>query len=209
MKLQIALDTVDTGGAKALLERLDGLADIAEVGTPMLLHYGMEPVRALRAAFPGLVILADTKIMDAGEYEAAIAYEAGADIATVMGVTNDETVRGCVAAARKAGKKVMADMMCVERLADRAKELAALGVDYICVHAAVDIQARHDPYGELAVIQEAVGSACCAIAGGLSAETVSRVAPYAPEIVIVGNGVTGAADPKAAAKAIKDLLDGR
>lgn len=206
MRLQIALDTVNPEEAKELISRLGRWVDIVEIGTPMLLRYGMEPVKAIHAAFPELTVLADTKIMDAGEYEAAIAYEAGAEIATVMGVANNETIQGCVAAGKKAGKQVMADMMCVLDLETRARELVNLGVDTICVHTAVDIQSRHNPYEELTVIHRAVGNSRCAIAGGLCRETLENVIPYAPAIVIVGGGITGANDPKEAAMAIYSAL---
>jgi len=42
------------------------------------------PVREFKARFPGLQVFADTKIMDAGEYEASSAFAAGADYATVL-----------------------------------------------------------------------------------------------------------------------------
>ena len=44
---------------------------------------------------------ADLKIMDAGEHEANLAFNAGADIVTVLGVAHDETIRGVVRAARR------------------------------------------------------------------------------------------------------------
>ena len=39
--------------------------------------------------------------MDAGEHEANLAFNAGADIVTVLGVAHDETIRGVVRAARR------------------------------------------------------------------------------------------------------------
>lgn len=58
-------------------------------------------------------MLADLKIMDAGEHEASLAFAAGADIVTVLGLSADSTVSGAVAAARAAGggRLVMADMI--------------------------------------------------------------------------------------------------
>ena len=45
----------------------------------------MEPVRRIKERFPCLEVLCDTKIMDAGAYEARLAFEAGADYVTVLG----------------------------------------------------------------------------------------------------------------------------
>ena len=43
--------------------------------------------------------------------EAKSAYDAGADIVTTIGMTNDETCRGVVRAAHERGKEAMADMI--------------------------------------------------------------------------------------------------
>jgi 3-keto-L-gulonate-6-phosphate decarboxylase len=66
-------------------------------------------VRRLKAAFPESLLLADLKIMDAGEHEAGLGFGAGADIVTVLSAAHDETIRGCVRAARRSGgrKEIM------------------------------------------------------------------------------------------------------
>ena len=50
-------------------------------------------------------VLADLKIMDAGGYEVAKASEAGADIITVLGVSDDATIKGAVAEAPSKASK--------------------------------------------------------------------------------------------------------
>ena len=92
MKLQIALDDISMEAAMELLGKVKEYADIAEVGTPFLMEYGMEAVRRIHAGFPGLSVLCDGKIMDAGGYEAELAFRAGADYVTVLAVTDDRTI---------------------------------------------------------------------------------------------------------------------
>lgn len=53
-----------------ICEKVRSSIDIIEIGTPMIIEYSMSAVRAFRKAFPEKEILADAKIMDAGEYEA-------------------------------------------------------------------------------------------------------------------------------------------
>ena len=207
MKFQLAVDLGTVEEMLGILEKTADLIDIVEIGTPMILEYGMEPVRLVKKEFPGLIVLADTKIMDAGEHEAAIAFKAGADIATVMGVTNNETLSGAFRAAEAAGRRILVDMMCVPVLAGRAGELKDMGADYLCVHSAKDMQGRSNPYSDLVTVQEAVGSAYTAIAGGVSLEAVELLRRYKPEIVIVGGAVTGCSDVKAAAAEIRRALD--
>jgi len=206
MKLQLALDTVDVQTALTIIGKTIESIDIVEIGTPMIIEYGMEPVRAVKAKFPKLCVLADVKIMDAGAYEAKMAFDAGADIVTVMGFTHDETIVGAVESAKKAGGEILVDMMCVSDMAARAKQIVKLGARYVCVHTAVDVQATSNPYEELAVVQRAVGSSYAALAGGISITTVEKVLPYKPEIVIVGGGITSQPDIAAAAAAIRKVL---
>jgi 3-hexulose-6-phosphate synthase len=206
MKLQLALDTCNTEEALQIVGEVESSIDIVEIGTPMILEYGMEPVRKVSAQYPNKWVIADTKIMDAGEFEAEIAFNAGASIVSVMGITNDETIKGAVKAAKKANGKVLADMMCVTNLEERAKELVELGVDYICVHTAHDVQGTQSPFASLARVQRSVGSKKCAIAGGINKESVNKVIEYNPEVVIVGNGITGQVDKAEVAKTISDIL---
>ena len=88
--------------------------DIIEVGSPFIIEEGMRPVRIFKEKYPDCEILADTKIMDAGEYEAEETFKAGADYCTVLGVTDTLTIEGCVKAAKEYGKQTMVDMICVE-----------------------------------------------------------------------------------------------
>lgn len=206
VKLQIALDTCDTNQALTILHEIADEIDVIEVGTPMIIDFGMEPVRAIAKEFPDKQVLADTKIMDAGEFEAEIAFKAGAQIVTVMGITQNETIIGAVKAAKRFKGKVLADMMCVENLEERSKELVELGVEYICVHTAFDVQGTQSPFESLSRVQKSVGSQHTAIAGGLNVNSVHKVVPFEPEIMIVGNGITGQENRKESAQDIKKLL---
>ena len=157
MKLQIALDDISMEAAMELLGKVKEYADIAEVGTPFLMEYGMEAVRRIHAGFPGLSVLCDGKIMDAGGYEAELAFRAGADYVTVLAVTDDRTILDVAAAANKYGKKTVADMICVENLKERSRQLEELGVDVIAVHTGVDQQAAgRTPLQDLKELRSAV-----------------------------------------------------
>lgn len=120
-KMQLALDELGLDAALALAEQVRSYVDIIEAGTPLLLREGMRAVQALRNAFPEKEILADVKIMDAGEYEASIAFEAGADYCTVLGCTDLITIGGCLQAAQKYDRHVFVDMICVDDLAGRVR----------------------------------------------------------------------------------------
>ncbi|KZE73465.1 3-hexulose-6-phosphate synthase [Paenibacillus elgii] len=207
MELQLALDLVDIPGAKEVVAEVAEHIDIVEIGTPVVINEGLRAVKEIKEAFPALRVLADLKIMDAGGYEVMKASEAGADIITVLGVSDDSTIRGAVEEARKQNKKIMVDMINVKDIEGRAKEIDALGVDYICVHSGYDHQAAgKNSFEELMAIKRVVKQAKTAIAGGIKLNTLPEVIKANPDLVIVGGGITGQEDKKATAAEMKRLV---
>ncbi|WP_044477755.1 3-hexulose-6-phosphate synthase [Paenibacillus antibioticophila] len=207
MKLQLALDLVNIPDGIALVKEVESYVDIVEIGTPIVINEGLHAVKAMKDAFPHLEVLADLKIMDAGGYEIMKAAEAGADLVTVLGVSNDMTIKGAVEEAKKQNKKILVDMINVADLEKRAREVDALGVDYICVHTGYDQQAvGENPFEDLLTIKRAVTNAKTAVAGGIKLETLPEVIKAAPDLVIVGGGITGAEDKAAVASEIQRLI---
>ncbi len=206
-KLQVALDG-DLTPALDILAQVHAYIDIAEVGTPLIFREGMHGVRKIREAYPALTILADLKIMDAGEHEAQIAFDAGANIVTVMGVTNDATVRGAVKSAQSSAGQVMIDMMQVAHPLNRVNALLTMGCDILCVHTAFDLQSTQtSPYEELKHLREQLPSAQLAIAGGVNLDRLDDILPYTPDIIIVGGAITRADNPASIAQAIADKIN--
>ena len=168
----------------------------------------MRPVRIFKEKYPDCEILADTKIMDAGEYEAEETFKAGADYCTVLGVTDTLTIEGCVKAAKEYGKQTMVDMICVEDVPKRVKEIEAVGVDFIGVHVGVDQQAVGiTPLEKLAEMKSCVEHSIVSVAGGINLKTIEEYKKLNPEVIIVGGGINHAKDPVAAAKAIYEAIN--
>lgn len=209
MKLQLALDTAGMEQALRILDEVRGRIDIVEVGTPWIIRDGLRSVSELKKRYPDLLILADLKIMDAGQYEAASGFDAGADIVTVMGVAHDETIAGAVRAARERGGRVMVDLLAAADPAKRARRMEELGADYVCVHTAFDMQASHDPLEELALVSKAVGAIGVGVAGGVKLTTLPAIVEYRPAIVIVGGALTNLELPalRDAAAKMKEVIN--
>lgn len=207
MKLQVALDTLNLDECIQLLEQTSGSVEIAEVGTPFIIEEGMVPVKEIHNRFPDIEVLADAKIMDAGEFEADKCFEAGASIVTVLGVSHDETIRGVVHSANKHHGKVMVDMINVQDLAKRTQEIDQMGVDYICVHTAFDVQQTgQDPLEELKIVNKVIKNAKSAVAGGVKLETIEAIVDEGAEIIVVGGAICNAKDRAKMAKDMKGYL---
>ncbi|MET0453563.1 MAG: 3-hexulose-6-phosphate synthase [Mycobacterium sp.] len=208
-QLQLALDDITYTAAVELLHLVEGYIDIVEVGTPLMMRYGMAVVADLKRNFPQLDLLCDTKIMDAAAMETRLAFNAGADYVTVLAVTDDSSIAECVRTANDVGRKIMADMICVPDLPRRANELHEAGVHVIAVHTGVDQQARgRTPLDDLQTLTTSVPSAAVAVAGGIDLDTASSYLAHDPAILIIGSGITQAADPAATTRDLRRMIEG-
>jgi 3-hexulose-6-phosphate synthase len=207
MKLQLALDAIGRREARELVEKVHGSIDILEFGTPFLLGNSLFVVGEAKDAFPGLEILADIKIMDGGDYMASLAFDAGADYVTVLGVARDETIAGAVRAAERTGKRVLADLLATADPAGRAVELEALGVYGVCVHTGFEPGAGRDQLQMLESVSGAITRAAVSVAGGISPSTVPAILAFNPEIVVVGGSITSSSDPVGAVAEIRALAE--
>lgn len=207
MKLQLALDSSNGQEAKRILEKVSDLVDIVEIGTPLIMKEGAKVVTEIKHVYPELEVLADLKIMDAGDIEARIGFEAGADIVTVLGVAHNVTIRRAVNQAHILSKKVMVDLIAVGDVRERIDQIDAMGPDYCCVHTAFDLQDHGmHPLREIQLVESALKQSQMAVAGGINPEILPDIIAYRPAVVIVGGFITNHPEPRQAALAIRELL---
>ena len=205
--LQVALDFLELERAlKVAAEAAAGGADWIEAGTPLIKSAGLDAVRALRRGFPDRVIVADMKTMDAGRIEVEAAAKSGASVVGVLSRASDATISESVQAARNYGTTIVVDLINETDAVERAKQVEALGADYVDVHSPIDVQMRGaDPFDELRRVAEAV-SIPVGVAGGIHSENAAQAVAAGASIVIVGGAITKSADAKAAAETIKRAM---
>ena len=151
--IQMAIDALDFDASVALAEEVAPYVDIFEIGTPCIKHNGVALVEELRGRFPDKLLLVDLKTMDAGEYESAPFYAAGADICTVLGVSGLATCEGVIKAAKAHGAEAQIDLINVDDKAGCATATAGAGAQVIGIHTGLDAQAAGEtPFNDLSDI---------------------------------------------------------
>ena len=206
--LQVALDFENLHRAlQAATEAVAGGADWVEAGTPLIKSEGLNAVRELKKAFRDRRIVADMKVMDTGSFEVEIAAKAGADLVTVLGASDDDTIADAVRGGEKYGAQIVVDLIAVPDPVARAKRAQELGASYVCLHIGIDQQMRGvDPFETLRKLCE--GSPLpVAVAGGLNSETAARAAEAGARVVIVGGAITKAAKITEATRNVRQALD--
>jgi len=196
--VQISLDLTSIDEALETAEMaLRAGVDWLEAGTPLILAEGLHGVRALREQFPDTPIVADLKTMDGGYLEAEMMARAGATHVVVMARAHEETIRCVVQAGRDFGVAVMGDNLGCDCMIEGARQLEALGCDYIVHHIGYDerrgIAARGEPMpsplDQLHDVVTAVNIPVQAV-GGLSIEQAIACPEYGAPLVVLGAPLT-------------------
>ncbi len=207
-KLQVALDLLSIKDALILGRyAVEGGADIIEVGTPLIKSEGIAAVRKIKDAL-SVPVIADLKIIDSGSVEARLAFDAGADIVTVLGSATAQTISDAVSVARKAGKKVAVDLIGVYDVISSYNHVLSLGVDYIYLHTGLDEEVEGKmPFDDVNLLFE-VSKIPLGVGGGLNAQNICSAIKPGIDIFVVGAAIRCSPDPKAETAKIKRLISG-
>lgn len=212
MELQLAIDLLNKEEAAELAKKVTDYVDIVEIGTPIVINEGLPSVQHLKdnVKDEDVKVLADLKIMDAADYEVSQAVKFGADVVTILGAAEDASIKAAVEEAHKHGKELLVDLIAVQDIEKRAKELDEMGADYIAVHTGYDLQAQgQSPLDSLRKVKSVIKQSKVAVAGGIKPDTIKDVAAENPDLVIVGGGIANADDPREAAKICREAIDGK
>jgi len=188
-------------------EAVSGGVEWIEAGTPLIKSEGMEAIRELKRTFPDKKIIADMKTMDTGDFETEMASKAGADIISILGASDNSTIKEAIKAAKKYNSEIMIDLINVKDKVGRAAEVQKMGAKYVCIHVGIDQQMKgENPLQDIKDVKDAV-NITIATAGGLNSENAPEVVNAGADIVIVGGAITKAANLLEATQRIRKSID--
>ncbi|MFM8259890.1 MAG: 3-hexulose-6-phosphate synthase [Vulcanococcus sp.] len=199
--IQLAIDCISAEKSLAIVEACKDYVDIIEIGTPCLKVNGASLLEQILAIVGAKPVLVDTKTMDAGFYEVDPFYTLGASICTVLGAAGETTIQGVVSAAQKHGKQSQVDLInCTNKQA--IAELACqTGASIIGIHTGIDAQQHGEtPFADLQRISSLKLKTMISVAGGINKHTAPRAIELGADIVVVGGAITGADNPRQAAR---------
>lgn len=204
-KLQIALDLFSSDDAIAVLKLAAPYVDIIELGTPLMISEGTRVVRKVKDLYPEKTVFADIKVMDGGAIVSKLAFDAGADMVSVLAAAENNTILATLDCARENGGKVLVDMCAVHDIKARGEEIEPWKPDYLCVHVGYDIQKTGvDPVEELNKLKGI--SIPKAIAGGIKLNSFEQAVQSDADVIIVGSGLYAQDDIRGTAEKMWNIL---
>lgn len=180
--------------------------DIIEIGTPLCKAAGLEAIQSMREICPDKLILADFKTPDVGGLEATMAFDAGADIITVIGGAALPTVEQALAVAQRRNKMMMMELTGVRDILERAVEWRSIGVDRLVYHREWDAQSAGREWAEedRVIIRRLIDMGYkVTVTGGLTIELLPFFGDLDVSVLICGRGIREDKDPRGAARAMR------
>ncbi len=184
--------------------------DIIEIGTPLCKAAGLDGIKAIREICPDKLILADFKTPDVGGIEAAMAFDAGADMITVIGGAATATVKEAFAETQRRGKEMLMELTGVRDILARATEWRRIGIDRIVYHREWDSQAAGREWGEedKLVIRQLIDMGYrVTITGGITLDLLPFFADLPAAVLICGRSIREQPDPRGAARDIRLAIE--
>jgi 3-dehydro-L-gulonate-6-phosphate decarboxylase len=211
-QLQVAMDYISLPKALVMTALVAPEVDIIEIGTPLCKAAGLNAIRAIREICPDKLILADFKTPDVGGLEAAMAFDAGADMMTVIGGAALATVEQALAVARERGKEMLMELTGVRdnEILNRATEWRQIGIDRLVYHREWDAQSAGRMWAESdkVTIRKLIDMGFrVTVTGGMTMELLPFFSDLPVSVLICGRGIREAADPRAAARQMRQALN--
>ncbi|HBY97385.1 MAG: orotidine 5'-phosphate decarboxylase [Ardenticatenaceae bacterium] len=200
VRLQLALDVLEIDTAVRLVAATAEWVDDFEAGSPLLVTQGTAAIRDLRRHCPDHRLIADPKVADAGALIAEACFSAGADGITVLAQASQMTLEAARTVADRYGGAIWLDLIGSENPTVRAQVMAPL-VDGFIIY--------RPPSGLPRVVVDTIlglGKPV-RVAGGLTVETVARLAGLALDGIIVGSAILHSDKPGSMARAFRTALE--
>jgi 3-dehydro-L-gulonate-6-phosphate decarboxylase len=207
--LQLALDFISLPQALAMALKVAPEVDIIEIGTPLCKAAGLDAIRAVREVCPDKLILADLKSPDVGGLEAQMAFDAGADMMTVIGGAALATVESALQVAKQMGKEMLMELTGVRDIIARAEEWRQIGVERMVYHRGWDEQAfkREWSPDDKAVIRQLIAMGFkVTVTGGITVDLLPFFQDLPVSIIIAGRAIHQAPDPAASAHEMRTAI---
>ena len=176
--------------------------DFVEVGDPLIKRVGLDAVRAVKEACPGVRVVAEMMSADWGRDQVAMAAAAGADAVLLIGPASTASVRAAAQAGVRRGVPVALDVSAARAVAALVRRMESAGVDALAVTTNIDLGGGGRTPLELAAQLRRWTRLPVLVSGGFSAADRATLASREWDVLVIGRSISEAVEP---ADALREL----
>lgn len=202
MKLQLAFDNSSAEEFFTVMEQVKDVIDVVELGW-LGNHLGAIFIKEVKAKYPNIPLVWDQK--SATMFDCMPPVEYGADFVSIA-FCNEAMAKAVVDLAHPKGTKVVGDLVHSACDGQAVLKFVNAGCDEISLFPFMSYD-DHDvaPLKVVNVLKERYGFNT-SVYGKLTVDNMVPVLEQKPDIIVIGAAIVKAADPRAAALKIKELM---
>ncbi|MBU4269569.1 orotidine 5'-phosphate decarboxylase [Candidatus Dependentiae bacterium] len=205
MKLQVSFDLQDIDKAILIAKNIEKYVDIFEIGSTLIVKYGLEAVKKFKKNFPDKEIYADVKLVDRVEDTIKEYTQAGANCISILaGITNN-IIQNAAQIAHENNCKIALDLVDSHSLGQSAMDSKSLDIDRIIFHGPHEEQMLETLLEEWENVKGNTDTPIF-IEGGINKNSINKILELKPDGIIIGAAITHSGDPAKDAEFFKNIL---
>ena len=195
MKLQIAFDLLDLQKCLDIAKTIEEHADCFQIGSPLLLKYGVNAIEQFRSAFPNKEIFAETQIINHGQDLASMSIKAGANWVSIMAGTTSEVIHTVSSYVSQKNKLVMVDLFDASSIGQSAMDAKKLGANALLYH-----NIYHENTESMFALEEwddlrGNSKLPIYISANINRQNLDFILSLRPDAIVIGKAITQAQNP--------------
>lgn len=208
MKLQISFNLLDLDDAIKKASQVKNYCDVFEIGSLLIVHYGVKAVEKFRKKFPEKVLISGTKIIDHEKEIFGLFAEANSDWVTVLAGASPNVIHSACNSARNFGKKVLLDLIDASSPGQTALEAKTLGADALLFHKPTDATSK-DIFLDLWDMVRGNTSLPIYISAHVTRENIKELIEIDPAGIVIEHAITQSKDPKTEAAYFYEIIQAK
>ena len=196
MKLYIAFDLLDLEKCIQIAHIVEPYVDRFEIRSTLLYKYGIHAIEVFRKEFPDKELFVDTKIINHGKELSNLAFQAGADIISVMAGAPQHLIHAVCNHTHDQKKKILLDLLDTPLVGEAALTASSLGVDGLIFYQAPEDAQGYAPDNKWLSVQEN-SSVPIFIGSSITRNNIDAILLLNPAGIVLSKTITQAEDPLA------------
>jgi len=196
MKLHIAFDLLDLEKCIQIARIAQPHVDRFEIRASLLYAYGIHAIEVFKKEFPDTELFVDTKIVNHGKELSNLAFQAGADIISVMAGAPEHFIHAVCNHSHDQKKKVLLDLLDTSLVGQAALMASSLRVDGIIFYQTPEENQGYAPSEKWQSVEEN-STVPIFIGSNITRNNIDGVLALNPAGITLGKAITQAQDPLA------------
>lgn len=206
MKLQVSFDLQDIDKAILIAKEIEKHVDILEIGSTLIVKYGLEAIKKFKKNFPDKEIYADVKLVDRVQDTIKEYAAVGANTISILSGITNTIIQNAAQIAHENKCEIALDLVDSHSLGQSAMDSKSLDIDRIIFHGPHEEDMLATLLEEWENVKGNTETPIF-IEDGIDKNSITKILSLKPDGIIIGAAITHSSNPAQEAEYFKNILN--